>query len=141
MMQEMIEKVLESRWLWLVARLCLVGVFLASGLAKLIDFDGGMAEMTAAGLSPAGLFNGLVVVTLLSGAVLILLDRVVWLAAGMLGGFLLLTILIVHHFWSKTGADAQISMFFAMEHIAVIGGLMIAAIASHLRRLVVNVSD
>jgi transmembrane protein len=51
----------------------------------------------------------------------------------MLGGVLFLTILIVHAFWNKTGAEARISMFFALEHIVMTGGLMAAAIASHLR--------
>ncbi|MHC8494429.1 DoxX family protein [Thalassospira sp. SM2505] len=139
-MQKVISGILESRWFWFLARLCLVVMFLASGLAKLIDFDGGMAEMQAAGLAPAALFNVLVIITLLAGAVLILIDRAVWLAAGMLGGFLFLTILIVHTFWNKTGAEAQISMFFALEHIVVIGGLMAAAITSHLRRKIAGLS-
>ncbi|MGV8202782.1 multidrug efflux RND transporter inhibitory subunit MexG, partial [Pseudomonas aeruginosa] len=45
-----------------------------------------------------------------------------------------LTILIVHPFWSKTGVEAKLAMFFALEHIAVIGGLIATAIASAQRQ-------
>jgi len=134
-----IDAILQSGWLWLLARICLMIIFIASGAAKLIDFDGGMAEMAAAGLSPAWLFNILVAVTLLVSAVLVLMDRAVWLACGALSVFLLLTIVIVHGFWNMEGPKAQISMFFALEHIGVIGGLMMTAMVSRLRRLIRNV--
>jgi transmembrane protein len=85
-MPETISGMLESRWFWHVVRLCLVVMFLASGLARLIDFDGGMAEMQAAGLGPAALFNGVVGITLWTGSVLILMDRAVWLRPGCWAG-------------------------------------------------------
>ncbi|AQZ95350.1 DoxX family protein [Halopseudomonas phragmitis] len=127
-------EVLESGWLWLVARLLLVVVFASSGLAKIIDFDAGMAEMRDAGLEPAWLFNVVVASTLLLGSVLILLDRVVWLAAAALSGFLLLAILIVHRFWALPASDAELALFFALEHVSVMGGLIAVAVASHARR-------
>ena len=46
-----IESLLQSTWLWFIARLCLAVVFIASGVAKLIDFQGGVAEMLAPGWS------------------------------------------------------------------------------------------
>ncbi|MGZ9893682.1 DoxX family protein [Bordetella bronchiseptica] len=128
-----IDGVLESRWFWLLARLCLAVVFMASGLAKLIDFDGGVAEMRAAGLAPAALFNAAVAVTLLAGAGLVLLDRALWLGAGALALFLALTIAIVHTFWRLPEPQATLSMYFALEHASLIGGLCAAAIASRLR--------
>jgi len=134
-MRHLIHTALESRWLWLIARLLLVVVFVSSGLAKLLAFDGGVAEMRAAGLEPASLFNIAVAVTLLGGSALILIDRHLWLGAGALAVFLLLTILIVHSFWNLPPAQAQTALFFALEHISIIGGLLAAAIASRLRAL------
>ncbi|WP_034056530.1 multidrug efflux RND transporter inhibitory subunit MexG, partial [Pseudomonas aeruginosa] len=93
-----------------------------------------LEEMRAAGLEPAWLFNIATAVTLLAGSALVLLDRKLWLGAGALAVFLLLTILIVHTFWSKTGVEAKLAMFFALEHIAVIGGLIATAIASAQRQ-------
>lgn len=134
-MQRFIETLLDSPWLWLIARLLLAVIFVSSGLARLLDFEGGLAEMRAAGLHPAWLFNVAVAGVLLGGSLLILLDRLVWLGAGALALFLLLTILIVHTFWSLPEPQARLSLYFALEHVTVIGGLMAAAIASRQRRL------
>lgn len=121
-------------WPWRAARCLLVVVFVASGLAKTLDFSGGVAEMQAAGLAPPVLFNVVVAVTLLLGSALILLDRALWLGAGLLAGFLLLSILIVHRFWALPAEQAQLSLYFALEHLSLVGGLLAAAIASQVRR-------
>ncbi|WP_277403841.1 hypothetical protein [Achromobacter xylosoxidans] len=47
--------------------------------------------------------------------------------------FLALTIVIVHAFWRLPEAQAKLALFFALEHVSVIGGLLCAAIASHAR--------
>lgn len=133
-MTRSINTILESRALWFLARLMLIVIFISSGLAKLIDFDGGIAEMRAAGLEPPVVYNILSVIVLLSGTVLILADRLVWLAAVLLTGFMAGTILVVHTFWRETAEGQMISLYFAFEHITVIGGLIITAVCSHLRR-------
>ncbi len=130
-MQPLLHAVLGSDTLWLIARILLSVVFLASGLAKLIDFHGGRAEMRAAGLKPDWLFNLFTAVTLLTGAGLILLDRAVWLGAGALAVFLVLTIVVVHRFWALRGPQAKQALYWALEHASLIGGLIAAAMVSH----------
>lgn len=125
------QKIMESKTLWWMARLLLSVVFVSSGLAKLIDFDGGVAEMTQAGLEPAAFYNIAVALTLLGGSALLFMGRFVWLGAGMLGVFLMLTILVVHRFWALPEPQAKLALFWALEHVSVIGGLMAAAIAGH----------
>ncbi|TBV06947.1 DoxX family protein [Stutzerimonas kirkiae] len=133
-MRSYIDNALDSRWLWITARILLAVVFLSSGLAKLIDFQGGLAEMRAAGLEPDWLFNIATIVVLLGGSVLLLLDRALWLGSGALALFLLLTIVVVHRFWALPEPQAKEAMFWALEHTTVVGGLIAAAIASRLRR-------
>lgn len=133
-MRAFIDNALDSRWLWTAARILLAVVFLSSGLAKLIDFQSGLAEMRAAGLEPDWLFNIAAVVVLIGGSLLLLLDRALWLGVGALALFLLLTIVVVHRFWALPEAQAKEAMFWALEHTTVIGGLIAAAIASRLRR-------
>ncbi|MDI9674812.1 DoxX family protein, partial [Pseudomonas aeruginosa] len=83
---------------------------------------------------PASRVTAVAMLNSQAGSALVLLDRKLWLGAGALAVFLLLTILIVHTFWSKTGVEAKLAMFFALEHIAVIGGLIATAIASAQRQ-------
>lgn len=133
-MRNIVDTTLDSRWLWIGARVLLAVVFLSSGLAKLLDFQGGLAEMRAAGLEPDWLFNIATIAVLLGGSVLLVLDRALWLGAGALAVFLLLTILVVHHFWALPEAQAKTAMFWALEHVSLVDGLVAAAIASRLRR-------
>lgn len=134
-MPHVIDTILRSNWLWLIARLLLAVVFLSSGLAKIIDVQGSLAEMRAAGLNPAWLFNTATAAILLAGSALLLLDRALWLGAGALGVFLALTIVVVHRFWALPEPGAEQALFWALEHTSVIGGLIAAAIASRLRIL------
>lgn len=139
-MRLFLEETLDSRWLWRMARLLLALMFTVSGLARVLDPQGGMDEMRAAGLEPAWLFNTAVATTLLLAAMLVLLDRLLWLGAAALSVFLVLTIVVVHQFWELSGDEARVALFFAFEHLTVIGGMIAAAIASHLRRVLDDIS-
>ncbi|ENX42862.1 DoxX family protein [Acinetobacter sp. NIPH 2100] len=125
---------LESQWLWTLSRCCLALLFFSSGLSKVLDVETGFQEMQAAGLEPTWLFNYGSALILLAGAYCILFDRHIWLGAALLSVFLTVTIFIVHTFWNMSGLQAQISLYFALEHISVIGGLIGTAIASHFRQ-------
>lgn len=134
-MPNSIARILESRSMWLIARLLILILFLSSGFAKVFDYQNSLGEMRAAGLTPDWFFNIATAIVLLCGSLLVLFDRYLWLGAGALAVFLFLTIVIVHTFWDMTGDKAMLSMFFAIEHLAVIGGLMTTAMASHFRAL------
>src|SRR5689334_22208179 len=79
---------LDSGFGWFVARLVLTFVFWGAGIGHLVDFQVSVAELRALSLEPAPLMNVILVATLLVGSILILLDRWLWLGAGILSGFL-----------------------------------------------------
>jgi transmembrane protein len=125
-----IARILDNSYFAVLARIVLTFPFWGSGLSKLIDFSGGMAEMAEFNLRPTVLFNAVVVTTLLLGALSIIFNRWTWLGAGALAVFTLLTIPIAHDFWNHQGREALMDFFFAVEHIGLIGGLMLVAILS-----------
>lgn len=133
-MPSFVSSLIASTWFRVLARIVLTFAFWGSGLSKLIDFPNGVAEMARYGLEPAVAFNIASIVTLLVGSALVILDRMAWLGAGALAVFTVLTIPIVHHFWTMTGEEAMIHFFFATEHVSLIGGLMVAAILSGSRK-------
>lgn len=122
-----ISTLLESRVFVFVARLILTFMFWGSGLAKLFDFQGGVAEMAHFGLQPAVVFNVLTIIVQLGGSILIITNRAAWLGAGALAVFTLLTIPIAHAFWTMQEPMATLEKYVVIEHISVLGGLMVAA--------------
>lgn len=125
---------LSSRAVDITARVLLTFPFWGSGLAKLIDFNGGVAEMRMFGLEPAPVFNIAVFVTQLVGSALIISGRYTWLGAGMLGVFTALTIPIVHRFWALDGEHGIVAFHAATEHVGMIGALVVVSILSLQRR-------
>lgn len=63
----------------------------------------------------------------LAGSLLVILNRWTWLGAGALGVFTALTIPIAHTFWTMEEPLKTVEFYIVMEHITVIGGLMLAA--------------
>ncbi len=116
-----------STWFGYLARTVLTFMFWASGLSKLIDFNAGVAEMAHFGLEPAVAFNIATIITQLGGSILIILNRWTWLGAGALAVFTALTIPLVHHFWTMEEPFKTIEFYVVMEHITVIGALMVVA--------------
>jgi uncharacterized membrane protein YphA (DoxX/SURF4 family) len=114
-----------------LARLALASPVLISGIVKLLDFPGAMNEVAGLGLSPAGPFAIAVIITQLGGSILLLTRRYCWLGAGILAGFTIVATLLAHPFWAFEGPDRgrQTAPFF--EHVAIVGGLAMAALFVH----------
>jgi uncharacterized membrane protein YphA (DoxX/SURF4 family) len=126
--KDLIERVTGSRSFLAIARLALVAPFLMSGIAKLIDPTGATAEMQHFGLTPAGLFAGAVIAVQLAGGVAVLIGRCSAVAAGVLALFTLAATLLAHPFWAFADpALWTLHRNILVEHVAIIGGLMLAA--------------
>ncbi len=123
-----IDAILSSRITEFAARVLLTFPFWGSGLAKLLDFSGGMGEMRQFGLEPAWLYNTLTIIVQLGGSALIISKRWTWLGAGALGVFTFLTIPIVHAFWRLEGERAIMAFHTAGEHMGMIGALVLVSI-------------
>jgi uncharacterized membrane protein YphA (DoxX/SURF4 family) len=127
-MPQQISQILALPAVDYAVRLALASPFLISGITKLLDFPGAMTEVAGLGLQPAGLLAGVVVVTQLGGSLLFLTLRYCWLGAGVLAGFTVVATALAHGFWTFEVPDRgrQIATFF--EHVAIVGGLAMAAL-------------
>jgi uncharacterized membrane protein YphA (DoxX/SURF4 family) len=125
--------ILDHRAAWLIARLALVGAYLLGGIVKLTDFPAAIAEQAHFGLQPAALFAVLTIAVELIGPALILLDRLAWLGAGMLGVFTLLAAFTANAFWTMQGQDRFMATNAFFEHIGLIGGFILIAMVSRLQ--------
>lgn len=118
-----------------LARLLLVSAFLISGVAKLLDFNGAVAEVRGlTGIEPAAIFAALVIATQLGGSALVIAGgRYAWIGAGLLAGFTIIATLLAHAFWTKTGVAQMRDLTTFFEHLGLVGGLLLVALLS-LRR-------
>ena len=127
--------ILDSKIFQLVARILLVVTFVVPGLMQPMQFQGSLGEFAHFNLNPPAFWVVLSFVTLLVGSLLVILGgKLTWLGAGALGIYTGLTVLIVHHFWTMSGADRLNEMRTTMEHIGLIGGLVMVAALEHRRQ-------
>lgn len=129
-MPQVVNAMPRSAWFGYLARIVLTFMFWSSGLAKLIDFKAGVGEMAHFGLEPGWLFNIATIILQIGASLLIVFNRWTWLAAGALAVFTVLTIPLAHAFWTMEEPFKTIEFHVVMEHITVIGALMVVACAS-----------
>jgi transmembrane protein len=125
-----VQALLNSKATEYFARVLLTFPFWGSGLAKLIDFSGGVAEMEHFGLTPGVTFNVATIIVQLGGSALIIANRLTWLGAGALGVFTALTILLVHRFWALEGEVGIVAFHTATEHVGMIGAFVVVSVLS-----------
>jgi len=100
-----------------------------SGIAKLTDPSGAVAEARHFGLEPAAVAVALTILIQIGGSLLIIFGRKAWLGAGALGVFTAIATLIAHPFWEVADPVARFhDRNIFLEHVGLIGGLMLAAV-------------
>ena len=131
----MLNTLLQSRVYYTLATALLTYIFWWSGLSKIFDFSGAMAEMEHFGLHPAALFAAATIALQVLGSLAIIsASRWAWLGAGALAVFTLSTIPLAHRFWEMEGMVAFLEKALVQEHFSLIGGLAVAAALASMRR-------
>jgi putative oxidoreductase len=111
----------------LFIRVMLALVFLFSGATKLLGWQGGLREVMALELPlPTLALAGIIALQLGCGFALVLGWRTE-LAAASLAAFTILATLIAHPFWRIGAPDALRQATIALEHLAIVGGLLLLA--------------
>ena len=126
-MPNLVEAILSSRIVAVLARVLLTAMFWASGLSKALDWKGSLGEMAHFHLNPPAVFAVAVAGVQIIGSALVIWGRAAWLGAGMLGVFTALTIPIAHAFWTMPEPQRTFEMYTAFEHVAVIAALVLTA--------------
>ena len=106
------------------ARIFLAVLFVVSGWTKLTGFEDTVGYVASNGLPVPQLFAALTILVELGGGILLILGLFSRLAAFIMAGFALVTIVIVHHFWTMADAEMQLNQLMAMKNLAIAGGLL-----------------
>jgi putative oxidoreductase len=107
----------------LLARLLMCAVYIWSGIGKALDWPGGLAEISAAGLPLAPILLSATILVQILGGLSLALGFWARLGALALAGFTLVASVLFHNFWVATDPILyQHQMATFLEHIAIIGG-------------------
>jgi uncharacterized membrane protein YphA (DoxX/SURF4 family) len=112
-----------------VARAALASAYLIGGIAKLSDFPAAVAEQAHFGLQPAPVWAVLAIAVEIGGALLLIAGRLLWLAAGALSVLTAIAMLVANDFWAHQGHNRFTALNAFFEHLGLIGGFALAAIA------------
>lgn len=111
----------------IIAGICLPFVF--SGIAKLLDFNGAVAEFAHFGFAVPALFAALTIALQLgaSAAAITLRSKPAILAALALAAFTVAATLIAHAFWTFEGAARFQHTNIFVEHLSIASALAFVA--------------
>ncbi|WP_312141711.1 DoxX family protein [Pantoea septica] len=119
-----------------LSRILLTFFFWMAGIFGLFNFDVIVQEMVAVGLPLPFLFAAATILCQLGGSALVISDRAGygWVGSLMLIVFTLLTIPVGHPFWTFSEPARTQEFHIALEHITVVGGLMMSMLLSGRKR-------
>lgn len=108
-----------------VARVLLAAVFLYSGFDKLWRWRAGVKEVAEFGLPWPTFFAAMTVAVQLMGGLTVVSGFGAALGAALLAAFTILATLMGHPFWLLRGETARREFTTSLEHLAIIGGLIL----------------
>ena len=129
-----IQTLLAVQGIGRMSRAALASPFFISAVMKLGDLDGAAAEMAQFGLEPPLVFAVLTIATQLVGSALLMTQPLCWLGAGILAVFTMMATVLAHPFWQFEGVEAAHQTATFLEHVAIVGGLALAALIVNRRR-------
>jgi len=106
----------------------LVGVlFLWAGIDKVLGWQGALQEVVAGGLPAPTALLALTVLLQVVGGAAIMTGRLLRPSCWALAGFTLLATVLYHGFWHAAGAARHAELIPFMEHVCIVGGLLVVS--------------
>jgi putative oxidoreductase len=106
----------------------LVGLlFVWAGVDKLQGWPDALQEVVAGGLPAPAAMLALTVLLQLAGGAAIVAGRWLRPACWALAGFTALATVLYHGFWHAGGAARHAELITVMEHVCIVGGLLVVS--------------
>ena len=127
---EVVVEMLDNRFVLVLTRILVTLPYLYAGPQKLLFWQAGIVEMHLAGLNPSWLFNLAALFTELVGSLSVILNCKIWLGAGALGAFTLLTTFIAHRFRDFRGVARINEINSFLEHATTCAAFILITVRS-----------
>ncbi|MBW8898087.1 MAG: DoxX family protein [Massilia sp.] len=106
----------------------LVGVlFLWAGIDKVLGWQGALQEVVAGGLPAPTVMLASTVLLQVAGGAAIVTGRLLRPSCWALAGFTALATVLYHGFWHAAGAARHAELIPFMEHVCIVGGLLVVS--------------
>ena len=106
----------------------LVGaLFLWAGIDKVLGWQGALQEVVTGGLPAPTVMLALTVLLQVAGGAAIIGGRLLRPSCWALAGFTALATVLYHGFWHATGAARHAELIPFMEHVCIVGGLLVVS--------------
>lgn len=106
----------------------LVGVlFVWAGIDKIAGWDGALQEVIGGGLPAPALMLALTILLQIAAGAAVIAGRWLRPACWALAGFTALATILYHGFWHATGAARHGELITFMEHVCMVGGLLVVS--------------
>ncbi|MGC1303762.1 MAG: DoxX family protein [Caulobacteraceae bacterium] len=131
-MPELVRALVGNLYFLTLSRIVLTTLFWSAGLFGLFNFRAIVGEMASVSLPSPVFFAAATICVQLAGSVLVITNwrHCGWVGAGALGVFTLLTIPYGHAFWTRPEPRRTEEFHLVLEHVTVVGGLLLAAVLS-----------
>ncbi len=113
-----------------LARAFLAAVFLYSGQDKLSHWKAGVEEVTRLGLPMSRLFAAMTIAVQIVAGLSVLSGIGAALGAAILALFTAAATVLGHRFWLLHGQPARQELTTSLEHLAIVGGLLLLIVSS-----------
>ncbi len=114
----------------IAARLMLAAVFLYSGQDKLRHWRASIAEVADLGMRMPALFAAATIATQIAGGISVGLGIGTAAGAALLAAFTIAATLLGHRFWLLHGVEAKRELTTSLEHLAIVGGLILVGVVA-----------
>jgi putative oxidoreductase len=118
---------MDRDFLMLLARICLSAVYLYSGIDKLMCWDNGLKFCLEHKMPQPKTVLGVTAILHLVGGLMVLFGFYARTGAVILLLFTIVATYWVHNPLGRTGDDFRREMTISLEHLAIIGGLLLLA--------------
>jgi putative oxidoreductase len=109
----------------LVARIFMSVVFLYSGQDKLTHWKESVAEVAGMQLPWPSVFAAATIATQIAGGLSVLFGIGIAWGTAILAAFTVAATVLGHRFWLLKGARARQEFTTSLEHLAIVGGLLL----------------
>lgn len=113
----------------LIGRIFLALLFLTSGAAKIMDYQGVGQYMASANMPMIQIALPIAIAMEIGGALGLILGFQTRLAALVLVVYTVVATWFFHNFWALSGQEAQMQMIQFTKNLALIGGLLVVMAA------------